>query len=101
MKCLHLALGLAQFGGGREAFAHSLTVDFAGQAEVGAVARLARLMTMAVRFTATTMNCRDGAAAQITRLQDLGQNAGRCCSSVATESGKGHLQSQRMHTLGL
>src|ERR1700690_516911 len=76
MKCLHLALGLAKFGGGGEAFADRLAIDFARQTEVGAVARLVRLMTMAVWFTATTIDCGDGSAAQITQLQDMGQYAG-------------------------
>jgi len=76
MEGLHLALGLAKFGGGGEAFTDGLTVDFAGQTEVGAVSRLARLMTMAVWFTAAAIDCGDGSAAQITQLQDLIQNAG-------------------------
>jgi hypothetical protein len=33
-------------------------------------------MTMAVWFTAATINGGDGATAQITQLDDLGQNAG-------------------------
>src|SRR5664280_3632500 len=76
MKGLHLALGLAKFGGGREAFADGLAIDFAGQTEVGAVSRLARLMTMAVWFTAAAIDSGDGTTAQITQLQNLSENAG-------------------------
>ena len=76
MKGLDFTLGLAQFGGGREAFADGLTIDLAGQTEVGAVSRLTRLMTMAVLFTAAATDCGDGTAAQITQLQDVRQNAG-------------------------
>src|SRR4051794_30764763 len=42
-------------------------------------------MTMAVRFTATAIDCGDGAAAQITQLQDLIQNAG----ALLFEGGQG------------
>src|ERR1035437_7949803 len=47
MKCLHLALRLEKFGGGREALAKNLSVDLAGQTKGGAVARLCGQMTLA------------------------------------------------------
>jgi hypothetical protein len=85
MKGLHLTLRLAEFGGGREAFAYGLALDLAGQTEVGAVARLVGLMTMAVWFSATAMDSGDGAAAKITQLQELTEQSG----TMLFEGGEG------------
>src|ERR1019366_5094002 len=54
-------------------------------AEVGAVGRLVRLMTMAVGFTATSVDCGDRTAAKITQLQDLRQYPG----ALLFEGGEG------------
>ena len=85
MKCLHLTLRLAQFRGGRKALADGLSVDLASQTEVGAVTGLVRPMTMAVWFSATAVDGGDGAAAKITQLQDLRQDAG----ALLFEGGEG------------
>ena len=76
MECLYFPLRLAQFRRGGETLADGLSVDLASQPEIGAVTGLVRLMTMTIRFSATTVDCGDGAAAKITQLQDLHQNAG-------------------------
>ena len=76
MKCLHLTLSFAKFRGGREALTNGLSVDLASEAEVWAVPGLVRLMAMAAWFSATALDSRDGAAAKITQIQDLHQNAG-------------------------
>ena len=73
MKGVHLALRLAQLGRGGEAFADGLATDFTGQPKVRTVARLVRLMAMAVWFSATAVDGGDRTAAKITQLQDSGQ----------------------------
>jgi len=50
VKCFHLALRLAQFRRGRKALADGLSIHFAGQTEVWAVAEPVPLMTVAVWF---------------------------------------------------
>ena len=85
MICLHLALRLAQFDRRRETLADSLAIDFAGQTEVGAVARLVRLVTMAAWLSTTAVDRGDGTATKITQLQDLGQDA----RALLFESGEG------------
>ena len=77
MKSLHLALRFAKFSRRSQSLADVFSVDVAGQAEVGAVARLARLMTMTIRLTAaTSLDGGDGAATKIPQLQDLRQDTG-------------------------
>ena len=50
VKRFHLALRLAQFRRGRKALADGLSIHFAGQTEVWAVAELVPLMAVAVWF---------------------------------------------------
>jgi hypothetical protein len=76
MKGLDLALRLALFGGRGEGLTNRLPIYFVGQAVIGAVARLVRLMTTAFRLTAAAANGCDGAAAKITQIDDAGQNGG-------------------------
>ena len=85
MKFLHLPLRLGKFRRGGETLADGLPLDFTGQTEVGAMARLFGLMTMAVRFSASTVDGRDGATAKITQRQDLRQDAG----ALLFQGGKG------------
>src|SRR5882724_7571115 len=75
MKGRHLALCFEQFGRCGEAFADRLAIDFPGQTIVGAVAGLAGLMTMAVRFSAGAADS-GGATAEIAEFENLGQNSG-------------------------
>src|SRR6266545_822498 len=74
MKCFHLLLGLAQFCWRGEALTDSLSIDFAGQTEVRAVARLARLMTMTSGSSAASFDGRDRAATKIAQLKNPGQD---------------------------
>src|SRR6266853_1751774 len=76
MKGLHLTLRLTQFHSGRKGFADGLSVDLASQTEVRAVTGLVGLMTTTVRLSTTTIDGRDGAAAKITQIQDLQEDAG-------------------------
>ena len=75
VKGLDFALRLAQLGGRGEGFADRFPIHFARQPEVGTVARLVWLMTTALRFTTTTADGRDGTAAKITQIDDVGQNS--------------------------
>lgn len=72
----HLALRFAQFGRRGETLGDRPSVHFAGQTEVGTVARLARQMTVAIGFSAAALNGRDGAAAEIPQLENPSQNLG-------------------------
>jgi hypothetical protein len=76
MKGVYFALRFAEFRSRREAFADGLSIDLAGQTEVGSMRRLAGLMTMAVGFTASPWMAVMDPLAEITQLQDLGQDAG-------------------------
>ena len=76
MKGRHLALCFEQFGRCGEAFADRLAIDFPRQTIVGAVAGLAGLMTMAVRFSAGAADSGDGATAEIAEFENLGQKSG-------------------------
>ncbi len=82
MKSFHLTLHLAQFCRRCEALADSLSVYLSSQPDVRAVTRLARLMTMAAWFSAAAFDSRDGAAAKITQLQNLRQDAGAALFEV-------------------
>ena len=85
MKCLHLTLRLAQFCGRRETFADRLSIDLASQTEVGAVAGLVGLVAMTAWLPTATVDRCNGAAAKITHLQDLRQDAG----ALLFEAGEG------------
>src|SRR6266581_5186024 len=85
MKSLHLTLRLTQVHSRRKALADGLSVDLASQAEVRAVTGLMGLMTTTVWLSATAVNGSDGAAAEITQLQDLHEDAG----TALFEGGKG------------
>src|SRR5712671_2308512 len=85
MECLHLTLRLSQFRRGGETLADSPSIDLAGQPKVWAVIGLVRLMTTAIGFSATTLDCGDGATAKIAQLQDLHQDAG----TLLFEGGEG------------
>ena len=76
MKGFHFALSLAQFCCRGEALTDCLSIYFASQTEVRAVAWLARLMTMTIRFTTAAFDGRDGAATKITQMQNLRQDVG-------------------------
>jgi hypothetical protein len=76
MKGLHLTLRLTQFHSGRKGFADGLSVDLASQAEVRAVTGLVGLMTTTVWLSATAIDGGDGAAAKITKLENLHEDAG-------------------------
>ena len=76
MKSLYFALRLTQFHSRGEGFADGLSVDLASQAEVGAMTGLVGLMTTTVWFSTTTLDRGDGAAAKITKFQELCENAG-------------------------
>lgn len=52
-----------------------------------AVARLVRLMAMAVRFSAKAMKGRDGTAAKIAHVQDLVQQRGAPLFQASTRVG--------------
>src|SRR6516162_9489982 len=85
MERIHLALRLAQCGRGGKAFADGFSVFLAGQAEVRTVARLAGLMTMAIRFSTTALDGGDGATAKVTEMENLRQDLG----TLLFEGGKG------------
>ena len=76
MKGLHLALRFAEFGRRSEALAKGLSIDLAGQTEIGSMTWLARLVTVTVWFTTTALNGCDGSTAEIAQLQDLRQDGG-------------------------
>lgn len=76
VKGLDLTLRFVQFGAGGEGFTDCLAVDLASQAVVGAVARLAALMAVAVGFAAAATDRSDRTAAEIAQLEDLGQDCG-------------------------
>ena len=76
MKGLHLTLRFAEFGRRSEALAEGFSLYLASQTEVGPVAGLAWLMTMTTWFTATSLDGANGAAAKITQLENLRQDAG-------------------------
>src|ERR1700730_12080059 len=85
MKSLHLTLRLTQFHSGRKGFADGLSVDLPRQTEVRAVTGLVGLMTTTVWLSATAVDGGDGAAAKITQLQDLHEDAG----TLLFEGGEG------------
>ena len=76
MKSLHFKLRLTQFNRGREGFADGLSVDLARQTEVRAVTGLVGLMTTTVWLSTATVDGSDRAAAEITQLQNLHEDAG-------------------------
>jgi hypothetical protein len=75
VKCFDFALRFAQLGGRGEGFTDCLSIHFAGEAEVGSVARLVWLMTTALRFTAAAADGGDRTAAKISQIDDAGQNS--------------------------
>jgi hypothetical protein len=76
MERFDLALSLTQFGRRGETLADRLSVYFAGQTEVWAVAGLARLVTVAIGSSATGLDSRDGAAAKVAQMSNPGQDRG-------------------------
>ena len=62
---VHLSLRLAQFGWGGEGFRDGLPVLFAGEAKVGTVSGMMRLMAMTVRLSAGAARGGDRPAAKI------------------------------------
>ncbi len=74
MKCLYLALCLAEFTRGRKGLAHGFAPHLACQAEVWAMVGLMGLMTAAVGLTAAPATGGDGTAPKITQLRDLRQH---------------------------
>ena len=85
MKSLHLTLRLPPFHRGRKGFADGFSVDLASQTEVRAVTGLVGLMTTTVWLSTTAVDGSDGAAAKITQLQDLHEDAG----TLLFEGGEG------------
>ena len=76
VKGFDFTLCLVQLCRRGEGFTDCLPIDFARQAEVGAVARLVWLMTTALRFTAAAADSGDGTAAKIPQIDDAVQNGG-------------------------
>ena len=101
MKGFHLALRLAQFGRGGETLTYCLAADLAGEAEVRAMAELARVVAVAGGFSAATLDGRDGAAAKIAQLKNPHQNGGPLLFKGAKGVRQGRLLSERIITLGL
>jgi hypothetical protein len=74
MKCLHLTLRFAQLGCRTKSLADGFSVHLPGQTEVGTVAGLIGLVTMAVGLTAAALDGGDGAAAEIAQIHNLREN---------------------------
>ena len=72
---LHLSLRLAQFGRGGKRFGDGLSVSFAGEAKVGTVSGMMRLVAMTVRLAAGAVRGRDGSAAKVGQLHDFLEDA--------------------------
>jgi hypothetical protein len=76
MVLRHFFLGFPQSGGIRQGFGDALAVDLIGQAEGGAMARIARLMAMASGRATGAGSGRDGTAPEVPHLGDLLQQGG-------------------------
>ena len=76
MEGVHLALGLAHFGGRQKRLADGLSTDFEGKPKIGTMSGLIGEMAVAVGFAAAPLNGGDRAAAEIPQIQELSQECG-------------------------
>src|SRR5579871_1241585 len=101
MKRFHLALSLVQFRCRGEAFADRLAAHFAGQTEVGAVASMTGPMTMAIGFSAASIDGGDGAAPKVAQLKNAQQDVRTLLFQSAEGVWQRAPQSERINTFGL
>jgi hypothetical protein len=86
----NLTFRLAPRGRTGEGFAHRLALYLVGQAEVGAMAGMVRVMTMTVGLAAAGGDTGDRTTAEVTELRDLAEQLGPL--ALEDVQGWGHVQ---------